>query len=370
MPNFIPQVVVCIAVFAGCAGAQDLSCQSFECPDGRTVTTDMSRLCPDKNETSGDCALTTTNVETCCPEGVKQTSLLNIEDDWRPVISANVCGALPLGIVIAVAIWSLKSINSKEDEELKNLEHNVLLFEEMEQESIRRSYRSSMFMNSTRRKSMRMRCSAPMSSITGFGRPLLLSIHKTGGSDLGFAIESMVVVTVEPDSPADRAGVTRGMQVKKVNDIPVTSSSIAETIKNAPEHFTLTVLIKEGAAREGTDYLSTVRSNGSMTNAGSTMASFRNSRLVRIRLEKGEGSVLGMQLTGLDVTSLKPGGIAESAGVKIGMQVSTVNSQKATITNVTKLVANAPPSFLVDFVQEFHFADEDVTYGSMEPLRE
>eukprot|EP01059_Diplonema_ambulator_P031808 TRINITY_DN5966_c0_g2_i2.p1 TRINITY_DN5966_c0_g2~~TRINITY_DN5966_c0_g2_i2.p1 ORF type:complete len:404 (+),score=79.81 TRINITY_DN5966_c0_g2_i2:51-1214(+) len=362
----------------GVAVGDDISCQTFTCPTGRERTTDVNVMCPDvvQNTNGTSCEeLSTDNIATCCPDAIKGTDTLNLHDDFRPVIAANVVGAVPLAVVIVIAVWSFKSINTKENEELDKLRENVLLFEELEEETIRRSYRSSMFIGSVRRKSMSHKYGpgaagttrASSYSMMNIGlKQMVITVDKQEGADLGFAIESMQVVAVEPDSPAERAGLTKGMQIKKINDLMVNPSNIAEIIKSAGQRFTVTVMVKDPTARDGTDYLSAARSNGSFT-YGSTMASFRNSRLVRIRLDKGEGCVLGMQLTGLDVTSLKPGGIAEEAGVKVGMQVHSVSGQKATITNVTKLVQNAPQSFLVDFIQEFHFADEDMSYCSAEP---
>ena len=252
--------------------------------------------------------------------------------------------AIPLGIVIGLMIWSVRSISRTEKNEVAHLEEQASLFMEMENESMRRSHKSSMFLKSERRRSMRMSM-VPLSMAAA--RPMQLTLEKQVGTGMGFGVEDMVVVDVLKGSPADIAGVQNGMVIKEVDERVVAPHSILQAIKEAPNRFTLLALIKE-APRDN----DMTRSSGRSFGNGGSMSSFKQmARLFRFRLSQpGEDEVLGLQVTGLDVTKLQPGGIAEQAGMKPGMQVYAVNGTRATVQNIGKLVTNAPETFLVDCV--------------------
>eukprot|EP01061_Rhynchopus_euleeides_P022810 TRINITY_DN37248_c0_g1_i1.p2 TRINITY_DN37248_c0_g1~~TRINITY_DN37248_c0_g1_i1.p2 ORF type:complete len:368 (+),score=133.54 TRINITY_DN37248_c0_g1_i1:145-1248(+) len=320
-------------------------CQTYQCPTGRALTTDTTVSCV---IVSGNLCVASNNDNTavCCPEEVRQeTGAVPVTDDYIPLVVVNVVGAIPLGIVIALMVWSVRSINRRERRELEHLEEQATLFQEMENESMRRSHRSSMFLKSDRRKSMKLRSSVPL-ALAG-ARPMLLTLEKQVGVGMGFGVEDMVVVDVQRGSPADHAGVQNGMIVKKVEDRVVNAQNIIQSIKDAPNKFTILVMIKESR-----DDTSLAGRSFSRSFGGSIYGSFKQNmqKLQRFRLSKpvSPDAVLGLQLTGLEVTRLQPGGIAEQAGLKGGMCVYAVNGTKATVGNIAKLVSCAPDSFLLD----------------------
>ncbi|KAJ9439425.1 hypothetical protein DIPPA_20430 [Diplonema papillatum] len=323
----------------------NINCVTYSCPLGAATKGNGDLTCPD-TEAGLECTPDTkTNDAACCTESQIGA------DDFTPLIAVNMIGAIPLSLVIALTIWAVRTSNKREEEERERVDAQGLLFKNMEQESLRRSYRSSMFMHSSRRKTMaggrKISMSTPVAAIT---RAMLLTLRRGPGGDLGFSLDDMVICSVDAGSPAYEAGLAVGMKVVKINGQPVTQDNVAETIREAGDAFTITVYTRDGPSKN-MDRSASLPNNTNLNGTYSALAAPNKGerQLVRIRLNK-ENGVLGMQVTELEVSSLKPGGPAERAGVRLGSQVHAVNGLKVTSANVSNIVATAGDSFLVDFI--------------------
>ena len=292
----------------------------------------------------------------CCVSTVISTDGGSVgSDNWTPLIVANLVGFIPLAIVVAIMVWAARYAKNKSQQELEFLDKQADIFVQMEEGSMRRSHRSSMFLGSTRRKSMAgtygnlgsrmsMTGSRRRPSESGRYRPMTLVVEKVEGQGVGIYVdEDLFVSEVKEDTPAWRAGISQGMVFKRVEDRSVANTDqLSEAIRNAPDRFSVMVLIRE---------TKDVNPNPIRDLNASTKSVEVQMKLSRFRVTKPEGDEpLGLQLVGLELSHVEKDSAADLCGMRVGMHIYAVDGTRATVNNIARLISEAPSGFLLDCV--------------------
>ena len=143
-----------------------------------------------------------------------------------------------------------------------------------------------------------------------------------------------LVGSVEPGSPAEQAGLKQGDVIVKLNNRSVDANSLRNQIANTKPGTTVTLeLLRDGKTETRSVKLAerereTARADAPRGGEGERTPSQYGMEVQPVTPQVARSMDLPREVTGLVVTSVDPGGLAASAGLREGDVITRVNDRE------------------------------------------